>query len=153
MRRNLLVVFVVLLTAGTTNLFALDKANGGGWFTVGFVPPPGPSDAEANFGFNAKYTRRGVQGHLNYHNRATGLTVNGPVTDFSPGSCPDTGEATAVLSGFCKDGSCSFEFEVIDNGEPGKGRDRICRYHVFENDEGPDSNFDRLLNSGNIQVR
>lgn len=148
MRRKLLVALVLFLTAGAPNLFA-QQANGGGWFVI-FVTSPLPGQAEVNLGFNVKETRKGVQGHLNYHNRATGLKVNGPVTHVYPGQCS---ENAVWFRGECEDGSCEFHFEVSDNGEPNRGRDMICDYQVIQTNQGAEASDFEELTRGNIQVR
>jgi hypothetical protein len=156
MHRYLLAAIIVVATLISSDSYAqtaLDKATGGGWFNVGFVPTDPSAEQEANLGFTVRKGKRGPEGHLNYHNRLTGLNVNGPVTSASRGECPLNGLPSAIFRGNCDDGSCSFWFEVVDAGEPGKGRDEICQYEVTKTNQGTDSNFERFLNKGNFDVR
>ena len=157
MRRYRL-AFAVVIALATTNAFsqtttATPTSSGGGWFPAGVVFFPTFGEQEANFGYSARVGPNGFQGHLNYHNRTTGLTVNGPVTNVESSNCFGLGPSV-ILSGTATDGS-NFFFEVMDNGEPGKGNDRICKFTVSRATAAapPDTNTNVLLTGGNIQSR
>jgi hypothetical protein len=113
---------------------AAGAANGGGQ-----VPVAG---GRASFGFNARNEDGVASGHLNYKNHASGAHLSCTVDVFT-----ELTPTTAKFSGTCNPQSSadSFEAEVEDNDEPGKGSDKFTiTYGPTEGD---------LLRAGNIQIQ
>jgi type VI secretion system secreted protein VgrG len=121
------------------------KVTGGGQIDV-----DGGNPAFANYGFNATPTAEGATGHLNYRNHATGLHVNGTVTDADVVTMNDDGSPKMVrFSGTCANGpTCTFSVTVEDNGEPAID-DRFGI--VVVGSEADETTADRVVRNGNIQ--
>jgi hypothetical protein len=98
-----------------------------------------------SFGFSAKLETQ--SGHLDYMNHVTRKHLNCTVT-----SVMITPPNAAKLSGDCssKNYTGTFEAEVEDNGNPGKGNDKfkITYTGAIDGDEG-----DGTIRSGNIQIK
>jgi hypothetical protein len=114
---------------------AAGAATGGGQ-----VPVAG---GRASFGFNARLEDGEARGHLNYKNHVTGAHLNCTVTLFT-----ELTATTAKFSGTCNPNSSasSFQAEVEDNDEPGKGSDKFTITYNGITEGG-------TLTAGNIQIR
>jgi hypothetical protein len=121
------------------------KVTGGGQINV-----PGANPGFANYGFNAKPAVEGATGHLNYRNHATGLHVDGTVTDADVVTLNDDGSPKMVrFSGTCTNGpTCTFSVTVEDNGEPAVN-DRFGI--VVVGSDADEATPDAVVRNGNIQ--
>jgi hypothetical protein len=169
-----LAILTAVAIFGDHTAFAEDnnqpRIEGGGWF-----PTPNPfarnGTAKVNFGITGKCDKSGSttsgtsttcmnpQGHFEYHNEASGLKSHGKVTslEFHPATCGPIGAPAATLKGLCDDGTCSFQMEFADGGDPGKGNDWVCNVMVSGTNKmhNPDSDADPAepLGGGNIKIR
>lgn len=119
------------------------KATGGGW-----IPDIG-TDARANFGFNARFDGTNPAGHITYDANNGGISLKGNVLELF------VSDFEASFSGTCtlKDGTaCSYQADVEDNAEPGKGADSFA-IRVFTSDGLVLlHSAGGLLGGGNIQI-
>jgi hypothetical protein len=97
----------------------------------------------ASFGFNARTEEGEASGHLNYKNHVTGAHLNCTVTAFT-----ELTPTTATFSGTCnpQSSASSFEAELEDNDEPGKGSDKFTITYNAMTEGG-------TLTAGNVQIR
>jgi Ice-binding-like len=122
------------------------KVTGGGQINLSGGNPP-----FANYGFNATPAAEGATGHLNYRNHASGLHVDGTVTDSDVVTMnPDGTPKMVRFSGTCTNGpTCTFSVTVEDNGEPSIDD----RFGIAVVGSGTDeTTSDRLVRNGNIQL-
>ncbi len=134
-----------------------DKVTGGGYLE--------PTDGKKiNFGFNAKATAAGFQGHLTLNDKSEGVKVRletvTSLTDVS-GDCgevepgPDTAELTGT--GELNGSPAGFRACVADRGEPGNSGAGGADLFYLECTAGcsystGDRTADDVIDGGNIQV-
>jgi hypothetical protein len=129
---NTITIYVI---CANVQVEAAGAANGGGQ-----VPVAG---GRASFGFNARNEDGVASGHLNYKNHASGAHLSCTVDVFT-----ELTPTTAKFSGTCNPQSSadSFEAEVEDNDEPGKGSDKFTITYNANTEGG-------TLIAGNIHIR
>ncbi len=139
---NLRMPFFLRLAQGVPGGDPVGSTTGGGWI-------PGANGSKSNFGYSAEDTLP-ASGHITYDASQQGIKLKGSVASVS---VPDG--MTASFSGPCTLGSgaaCSYEVDVEDNGEPGKGADRFT-IRVYDGGGVLIHSHGSLLGGGNIQVR
>ncbi|SRR6266550_215556 len=167
----LLTCFAVV---GDHTAFAADgqRLEAAGWY-FGFNPNKADDfSPEIKFGVTGKDDHGNKLGRFEYFDTFNGLKVHGKLTylEFHPNYCasnnpfdpPLTGPAVTVHGQCDNDGDggspCSFQMDLVDGGDPGKGKDLVCnvmvqgfgKHHTSMSDSDMETN---TLTRGNIKIR
>jgi hypothetical protein len=179
-----LAILTCLTVAGGHTAYADDnhpRVEAAGWyFSTQYADAPNGS-AEIKIGVTGKCDAGttcpgGVTGpfpkaRFEYFNTFTGLRVHGKITSmqFHPANCATdpnappgapVGLPAVTVSGLCDETgeSCSFQMDLVDGGDPGRGTDWVCNVMVAgqgkNNAAVPmDTEPAQPLMKGNIKIR
>ena len=181
-----LALLTCFMVVGDHTAFAADnqKVEAAGWyFSTTCYDPPNCTSAEIKFGVTGKNDNGNKLGRFEYFNTFTGLKGHGKLSptmvfytttqNLGPGfpidQCPlapppeafgpPVGVPGVTVSGSCDDGSgCTFKMDLIDGGDPGRGKDWVCRVAVTGQAKNhapttPDNEDAQTLIRGNIKIK
>jgi hypothetical protein len=178
-----LAIMTCVAVTGEHTALAADgqRVEAAGWYFSTQYPQAPNGSAEIKFGVTGKEDHGNKLGRFEYFNTFTGLKGHGklaivtfytttqsasmmpidqcPMAPPPEFGGPPLGAQGVRVQGNCDDGSnCSFNMDLIDGGDPGRGRDWVCRVSVVGQDKnhqpaGADMEDAQALVKGNIKIR